>query len=482
MTRIRIEDLAPVEDLTPQEMEELFGAGRFSFRPTFEALEAREMMDAGIGHAVMPRLAVPEAPQATHMRSMAPSSDLGMEAMVKTLAKSQLGASYGNDAATVQGKVNDILVNQIIQRAHQNRWWIMSDNTSGSVTQSGNKIEFTTTARESTLSSETKRFNIKITLEGSIHGATTTWKVTEAHFEGYKGGLGGDFDKVAKDYINGRNNIQTERFDATFLKNNSLRIAEQLTNAKPGSYTAVVFTGIQGGTRLIAYTDNNAHLPVTGDPAHHPGRGEVHLDWKYDYSQAGGPFLQLAEYKTGFYYKTSANGANQWYDTTDAGMKQNFLAQRWWTSAINPDAAKQQGAGALGNSLADWFKGKGCLNSELINATAIQAKVLPPTFTQDGMSVQVELTRSSGYKGDSDLRVDMKVTLTIHMKLDGVDPSGKATFTRVGDVDARPESTWTKISDGTKHTPRCTVDLMAFGTPRSGVEAAFNTFTHNVAG
>ena len=38
---IEIEDLPPEETLTPEEKERLAGAGRFSFRPAFEALEAR---------------------------------------------------------------------------------------------------------------------------------------------------------------------------------------------------------------------------------------------------------------------------------------------------------------------------------------------------------------------------------------------------------------------------------------------------------
>jgi hypothetical protein len=48
MARIRIEDL-PVETLTPEEMEEILGAGRFEFKPTFEALEDRQLMAAGFG-------------------------------------------------------------------------------------------------------------------------------------------------------------------------------------------------------------------------------------------------------------------------------------------------------------------------------------------------------------------------------------------------------------------------------------------------
>jgi hypothetical protein len=68
MARIRIEDLPPVEDLTPEEMEEIFGAGLKSFRPTFEALEARELMDAGLRGALF-------APLTAHAGGDAPRLD-----------------------------------------------------------------------------------------------------------------------------------------------------------------------------------------------------------------------------------------------------------------------------------------------------------------------------------------------------------------------------------------------------------------------
>jgi hypothetical protein len=48
MTRIRIEDLPALEELTAEELAEILGAGRNSFRPAFEALEKREMLDAGL--------------------------------------------------------------------------------------------------------------------------------------------------------------------------------------------------------------------------------------------------------------------------------------------------------------------------------------------------------------------------------------------------------------------------------------------------
>jgi hypothetical protein len=95
MARIRIEDLPPVENLTPEELEEILGAGRQSFRPAFEAMEGREMMDAGLGGAVLPSLlAAPHAaaPTAALYREFNPTAStpamgVDMENMYSALAR-----------------------------------------------------------------------------------------------------------------------------------------------------------------------------------------------------------------------------------------------------------------------------------------------------------------------------------------------------------------------------------------------------------
>jgi hypothetical protein len=70
MARIKIEDLPVAENLTPEQEELIEGAGLRSFKPTFEALEARQMMDAGLGRALPSLLAArpTAAPTAAHYR------------------------------------------------------------------------------------------------------------------------------------------------------------------------------------------------------------------------------------------------------------------------------------------------------------------------------------------------------------------------------------------------------------------------------
>ena len=71
MARIKIDDLPVAENLTPEQEEQIQGAGLRSFRPTLESLEGREMMDAGLGHGLQPpvlRPAVGGAGQVGHVR------------------------------------------------------------------------------------------------------------------------------------------------------------------------------------------------------------------------------------------------------------------------------------------------------------------------------------------------------------------------------------------------------------------------------
>jgi hypothetical protein len=56
MARIRIEDMPAAENLSALEQEELFGAGRPSFRPSIESLEGRELYAANLGAALAPGL------------------------------------------------------------------------------------------------------------------------------------------------------------------------------------------------------------------------------------------------------------------------------------------------------------------------------------------------------------------------------------------------------------------------------------------
>jgi hypothetical protein len=94
MARILIADLPLVETLTPEEQEEILGAGRFEFKPAFEALEAREMMDAGLGQPLLPSFVASQNPaaQAFHGQTQSPGT-LDTQGQPVHVEARQLGAA-----------------------------------------------------------------------------------------------------------------------------------------------------------------------------------------------------------------------------------------------------------------------------------------------------------------------------------------------------------------------------------------------------
>jgi hypothetical protein len=102
MARIKIEDLPVGKALTPEQEEQLFGAGFRPFQPTFEPLEAREMMDAGIGHALlapMPTSTGGDAPHAGHVRMLAGNAGK-LGSITGPTAPSTLGQQAGSPQAS----------------------------------------------------------------------------------------------------------------------------------------------------------------------------------------------------------------------------------------------------------------------------------------------------------------------------------------------------------------------------------------------
>lgn len=90
MARIRIEDLPEVDNLTQEEMEQILGAGLRSFKPTFEALEAREVCDVGFNHALLSSAAQPQTadgPQTHMVRELGPRVEVDMSLLYGASAR-----------------------------------------------------------------------------------------------------------------------------------------------------------------------------------------------------------------------------------------------------------------------------------------------------------------------------------------------------------------------------------------------------------
>src|SRR6516225_1471112 len=93
MARIRIDDLPPDTDLTPEELEQIYGAGRPSFRPSLESLEKREMYAANLGTVLTPSLlrgAIPAHGDAL-MRTFTPMNQIQVQGVQAQTLKQGLG-------------------------------------------------------------------------------------------------------------------------------------------------------------------------------------------------------------------------------------------------------------------------------------------------------------------------------------------------------------------------------------------------------
>jgi hypothetical protein len=76
MARITINDLPPGDGLSPEQEEQVLGAGPKSFRPSIEALEAREVYDASLGGALLPTPLTELAPaNGSHVQPFTPEGD-----------------------------------------------------------------------------------------------------------------------------------------------------------------------------------------------------------------------------------------------------------------------------------------------------------------------------------------------------------------------------------------------------------------------
>ena len=108
MAHIRIHDLPVTESLTPEEQERILGAGRPSFRPTFEGLENRELYAANLGGALTqgPLSLVDAARGDALVRTLTPAHEVqvgGLGAPAGTAAAAAVpvqGAGHGRAAQT----------------------------------------------------------------------------------------------------------------------------------------------------------------------------------------------------------------------------------------------------------------------------------------------------------------------------------------------------------------------------------------------
>lgn len=220
MAHIRIEDLPPIEDLTQEELEETFGAGRGFFRPRLEGLEGREMMDAGLGNALLLPVAPPSA---GHVRML-------------TLEHQQItppwGAPASQAASQAQGGLHrDYLFGDtqtLIERGQQflrdtviggfDRWGLHRNVQFDSKQVDGDKVKLTFKVVYGVQGDSTCK--IDLTFEGKDTGNVRAYTLSAAALRDWEGLpivgklLQEQFEGVAKELFNKElRSIDCDRFD-----------------------------------------------------------------------------------------------------------------------------------------------------------------------------------------------------------------------------------------------------------------------------
>jgi exo-beta-1,3-glucanase (GH17 family) len=133
MARIKIEDLRPIETLTREEQEEILGAGRFCFRPEFEALESREMMDAGMGMTLQTMLIQsPGLMQAGHQAGMVQPYNPVAEASMTGMQRGLTHQNRPPMMTSQTGQVADLRNMGVVDALNKGANWILYEPVTSS--------------------------------------------------------------------------------------------------------------------------------------------------------------------------------------------------------------------------------------------------------------------------------------------------------------------------------------------------------------
>ncbi len=111
MTRIPIRDLPHLEDLTPEQLKELYGAGAKAFKPSMETLEDRQLMSAS-GSLLAAQL--PSLSAATLQQSAQVADSLYQP--IQVISLDQTAQQTSPYTALVQNQTANPLVQQTVQQ------------------------------------------------------------------------------------------------------------------------------------------------------------------------------------------------------------------------------------------------------------------------------------------------------------------------------------------------------------------------------
>jgi len=332
MTRIRIDDLLPIENPTQEELEEVFGAGRPSFKPSFEALEAREVYAVGLNQALLANAAPPHAadgPQVHMVQESAPQVQVDMSLMYNALARGTMpqgeqtvSSLMEQDRNKIAEEASKLLKDHIIGGGKfANVWGLYND---GRITQSTEisgdeiRVKFWVYNR-----AETNPARVELNFTGKNFGGQKIYTLTSAGLHDYEYkwysplGIPGLFEGNAKDLFRDNfGSIKCSRFWEADFYNRIMRQAEQIWGVKPNTFAQNGFSNgfqaIEGGFTVVFFTGKNRD-----------GLVDIRLTFKFDDAQIAKGYLKASECAEGFFSR------KDWIETGDKRIHDLALQAEW---------------------------------------------------------------------------------------------------------------------------------------------------------
>jgi hypothetical protein len=204
-----------------------------------------------------------------------------------------------------------------------NRWWIR-DVWGAQTRVEGNRVTVTFNVTYEPWGGGEARCKATLIFEGKNTGGAKRYELVGAGLEGYRGILGGTFEPVAKELFQKKvGGFEFQRFDEKTFVNNVLRQAEKIHGVKEGTYELCMIQRIDGGIKVLIYTDNKPFNPDSG-----VGRGELWLTFKYNDADLARGSMKMDAITQGYW------SSGKWTTTEiDKDVLNLLRAAEWKVSA-----------------------------------------------------------------------------------------------------------------------------------------------------
>jgi hypothetical protein len=351
-------------------------------------------------------------------------------------------ASVQGDSGHVKDVAEALLKERVIGGGPvSNRWNLHKDPVHSSTKVEGDQVTVTFDVGYGLNPFERYRSTVSFTFQGKNTGGIKEYDLAGAgldHWDGL-GVVKGQFEGVAKELFRaGVGKIVCQRFDENAFAANAVRQAEGLYGAWVGTFTKNFVERIDGGFKVLIYTDNREFNPLLwsrsgglGEHENMRGRGELWLTFKYDDAQLAQGFVKVSEIRQGFHYRdqiysNSIDSHQKWHDT-GSFYHGRVRDANWRLTDTDraPLPALEQAGNQLGAGALTWFKERGSLNVGGSRLGPMDGQMVALEACSEGVRAVLYLKRDDSRWGT----LEIHVALTL--KYEGV-VNGQHQFKLVG--------------------------------------------------